>query len=155
MKPAAVRPGRNDGAAETGNREVRSPYPHGTGTDGRFGGRTVRTWTYGGGVPAAPIRVNAGDRLLVSLRNQLPDPTTVHWHGIALRNDMDGVPGVTMNAVPSGGRFDYSFIVPDPGTYWFHPHLGAQLDTGLQGALIVEDPSEPGQYDTEAIFDPR
>ena len=117
-----------------------------------LGGRTVRTWSYDGSTPAAPIRVTAGDTLQVSLRNQLPEATTVHWHGLALRNDMDGVPGLTMDPVPSGSRFDYSFVVPDPGTYWFHPHVGVQLDTGLQGALIVEDPSEPGDYDTEAVL---
>lgn len=117
-----------------------------------LGGRTVDTWAFDGKVPAPIIRAKAGDQLLVSLRNRLPDPTTVHWHGIALRNDMDGVPGVTMSPVASGARFDYSFIVPDPGTYWFHPHVGVQLDSGLQGALIIDDPNEPGRYDDEAVL---
>lgn len=117
-----------------------------------LGGRTVTTWAYGDTVPAAPIRVRAGDRLEVTMHNRLPSPTTVHWHGIRLRNDMDGVPGVTMDPIRPGGRFHYSFIVPDPGTYWFHPHVGVQLDTGLQGPLIVEDPNEPGDYDTEEVL---
>ena len=117
-----------------------------------LGGRQVRTWAYDGAVPAPPIRVSAGDELRVSLANDLPDPTTVHWHGLALRNDMDGVPGLTMAAVAPGTAFDYAFTVPHPGTYWFHPHVGVQLDTGLYAPLIVDDPAEPGRYDEEAVL---
>ena len=117
-----------------------------------LGGRQVRTWAYDGAVPAPPIRVSAGDELRVSLANDLPDPTTVHWHGLALRNDMDGVPGLTMAAVAPGKAFDYTFTVPHPGTYWFHPHVGVQLDTGLYAPLIVDDPAEPGRYDEEAVL---
>lgn len=117
-----------------------------------LGGKTVNTWAYDRSLPGAPIRVNAGDLLKVQVSNGLPDPTTIHWHGLALRNDMDGVPGLTMAEVPPGGRFDYSFVVPDPGTYWFHPHVGVQLDTGLYAPLIVEDPNEAGRYDEEVIL---
>lgn len=114
-------------------------------------GRQAVTWAYGG-TPAAPIHVTAGDELRVQVQNRLPAETTVHWHGIALRNDMDGVPGVTMPPIPSGGQFLYRFIVPDPGTYWFHPHVGVQLDTGLMGALVVADPHEPLDYDEETVL---
>ena len=117
-----------------------------------LGGRTVRTWTYDGTVPGPEIRLTAGDELRVRLTNQLPDPTTVHWHGIALRNDMDGVPTVTQDATASGSSFDYAFVVPHPGTYFFHPHVGVQLDRGLQAPLIVEDPAEPGAYDQEVVL---
>lgn len=117
-----------------------------------LGGRSVQTWAFDGTVPGPEIRVTAGDELRVSLVNDLPDPTTVHWHGLALRNDMDGVPGLTQDPVAAGGSFDYSFVVPDPGTYWFHPHVGVQLDMGLQAALIVDDPDEPGGYDEEVVL---
>ncbi|MGZ4588164.1 MAG: multicopper oxidase family protein, partial [Mycobacteriaceae bacterium] len=117
-----------------------------------LGGRTVSTWAFDGTVPGPEIRLTAGDQLQVRLLNQLTDPTTVHWHGVALRNDMDGVPDLTMASVPPGGSFDYSFVVPDPGTYWFHPHVGVQLDTGMHAALIVEDPNEPGGYDDEVVL---
>jgi FtsP/CotA-like multicopper oxidase with cupredoxin domain len=117
-----------------------------------LGGRTVSTSGYDGTVPGPVIRVNAGDRLDVCFRNQMADPTTIHWHGLALRNDMDGVPGLTMDPVAPGAEFAYSFVAPHPGTYWFHPHVGVQLDRGLQGALIVEDPQEPGGYDEEAVL---
>ena len=117
-----------------------------------IGGRTVSTWAYDGALPGEGIRVTAGDELRVSLTNDLPAPTSVHWHGLALRNDMDGVPGLTMDAVAPGAAHDYRFVVPDPGTYWFHPHVGVQLDTGLMAPLVVEDPAEPGRYDQEAVL---
>jgi multicopper oxidase len=65
---------------------------------------------------------------------------------------MDGVPGVTQEPVAPGTSFTYEFTVPDPGTYFFHPHVGLQLDRGLYGTLLVEDPAEPGRYDREAVI---
>lgn len=112
-----------------------------------LGGMSVQTWTYGGALPGREIRVRKGDTVEVELANRLPAPTTVHWHGIALRNDMDGVPDLTQSAVKAGGAFTYRFVASDPGTYWFHPHVGVQLDRGLYAPLIVEDPDEPGDYD--------
>jgi len=117
-----------------------------------LGGSTTRTSAFNDQVPGPELRLNVGDELRVRLVNGLPDPTTVHWHGSALRNDMDGVPDLTMSPVAPGGHFDYSFIAPDPGTYWYHPHVGVQLDTGLQGALIVEDPNEKAYYDDEVVL---
>jgi FtsP/CotA-like multicopper oxidase with cupredoxin domain len=117
-----------------------------------LGPLVVESWSYGGTVPGPEIRIRAGEVLQVHLRNQLPTETTIHWHGIALRNDMDGVPGVTQDPVLAGGEFTYEFTVPDPGTYFFHPHVGVQLDRGLYGSLIVEDPSEPGGYDREVVM---
>ena len=113
-------------------------------------GTTVETWSFGA-VPAPIIRVNAGDTVRAALRNQLPVATSLHWHGVALRNDMDGVPPITQAAVQPGTRFTYDFIAEHPGTYWFHPHVGAQIDRGLYGALIVDDPKEPLQYDEEWV----
>lgn len=117
-----------------------------------LGGMTADTWAYDGAVPGREVRVRAGDVLRAVVTNRLSDPTTVHWHGLALRNDMDGVPGLTQKAIPAGGSFTYEFAVPDPGTFWFHPHFGLQLDTGLYTPLIVEDPAEPGRYDREMVL---
>ncbi len=114
-----------------------------------LGGVTVPTWAYGGAVPGRELRATAGDVLNVQVRNQLPDPTTVHWHGLALRNDMDGVPDVTQKAIAAGSSKTYEFVAPHPGTYWFHSHVGTQLDRGLYSPLIIEDPFEPGVYDSE------
>lgn len=116
-----------------------------------LGGRTVKSWAYGDRLPGKEVRVTAGDTLALTLANHLPQPTSLHWHGLALRNDMDGVPGLTQRDIKPGASFDYRFAVPHPGTYWFHPHSGVQQDRGLYAPLIVEDPKEPLQYDKEWI----
>lgn len=116
-----------------------------------LGGRTVRTWTYGERLPGSQIRVKAGEVVRARVTNRLPTGTTVHWHGLALRNDADGVPGVTQPEIKTGAEFTYEFAVPHPGTYWFHPHAGPQLDRGLYAPLIVEDPREPLSYDAEWV----
>ncbi|WP_327582326.1 multicopper oxidase family protein [Nonomuraea sp. NBC_00507] len=116
-----------------------------------LGGLTTRTWAYGGRIPGSPIRVKAGEVIRARLANTLPKDTSIHWHGLALRNDADGVPGVTQQPVETGATYVYEFTAPDPGTYWFHPHTGTQLDRGLYAPLIVEDPNEPLTYDDEWI----
>ncbi|MFF3401569.1 multicopper oxidase family protein [Streptomyces sp. NPDC002659] len=115
------------------------------------GGLTVTSWAYGDRLPGQEVRVTAGDTLALTLANHLPQSTSLHWHGLALRNDMDGVPGLTQNPVRPGGSFAYRFTVPDPGTYWIHPHSGLQQDRGLYAPLIVEDPREPLAYDKEWV----
>ncbi len=116
-----------------------------------LGGTVAKTWTYGDSFPGKIIRANVGDRLKINFSNQLPNPTSVHWHGLAIRNDMDGVPGLTTPEVSPNGTFKFDFTVPDSGTYWFHPHSGTQLDRGLYAPLIVDDPNEIAQYDQEWI----
>lgn len=116
-----------------------------------LGGPQVSTWTYDGVLPGKEIRVRAGDTLRAELTNRLPVDTTIHWHGIALRNDMDGGPGLTQTAIAPGSTFVYQFVADTSGTYWFHPHSGTQLDRGLYAPLIVEDPHEPGGYDQDWV----
>jgi len=116
-----------------------------------LGTRSVQTWAYGDGVPGPVVRTTAGDLLRVELTNQLPTDTSVHWHGIAMSNDMDGVPGLTQRPIDADSTFTYEFTTPDPGTYFFHPHTGVQLDRGLYGVLVVDDPHEEGKYDQEWI----
>lgn len=107
-------------------------------------GRSFEAWTYNGGLPGPLIRLKVGDRLIVHFRNELPVPTTVHWHGIRVPIEMDGVPGASQPEVPTGGTFTYDFVVPDAGLFWYHPHVmsAAQVGFGLYGALLVDDPSE-------------
>jgi FtsP/CotA-like multicopper oxidase with cupredoxin domain len=114
-----------------------------------LGGPVVNTWAYGDSVPGPLLRARAGDLLRVQVDNQLPATTSVHWHGIALPNNMDGVPGVTQAPIGVGRPFTYEFTVPDPGTYFYHPHSGVQLDRGLYGALLVDEDADPGGYDVE------
>ncbi|MFD2027307.1 multicopper oxidase family protein [Promicromonospora aerolata] len=116
-----------------------------------LGGRTVRTWAYGDELPGPLLRATAGDLLKVTVDNQLPAETSVHWHGLALRNDMDGVPHLTQDPIAAAGSFAYEFVAPHPGTYFYHPHTGVQLDRGLYGALVIDDPAEPGDYDDEWV----
>ncbi|HCM49599.1 MAG TPA: copper oxidase, partial [Microbacterium sp.] len=114
-------------------------------------GTAAATWAFGG-IPAPVIRLTAGDTLKATVRNQLDADTSVHWHGLALRNDMDGVPPVTQAPIAPGGQFAYEFVTPHPGTYWFHPHVGPQLDHGLYGALIIDDPDEKVTWDDEWVL---
>jgi FtsP/CotA-like multicopper oxidase with cupredoxin domain len=114
-------------------------------------GREVSTWAYGDTLGGDGLRVKAGERVRVALANALPEETTIHWHGIRIANAMDGLPGMTQDAVKPGARFQYDFVAPDPGTYFFHPHVGTQGDRGLYLPLVVDDPSEPLAYDSELV----
>lgn len=102
-------------------------------------------WGYGGTAPGPELRLPQGARLTRRLVNDLPQPTTVHWHGVRIDNAMDGVPGLTQEAVPPGEVFDYDFVLPDAGTYWYHSHNQnvEQVARGLYGALIVEEAEAP------------
>jgi multicopper oxidase len=119
-------------------------------TDVDLGGVTARTLAFGSTIPGPLIRANIGDELAITVRNRLSEPTSVHWHGIALRNDMDGVEPATPN-IPAGHDFTYRFSVPNAGTYWAHPHVGLEEDMGLYLPVIVDDPTGPGNYDAEWI----
>ena len=105
-------------------------------------GRIWSTWAYNGQVPGPTIRATQGERIRVVLENGLDVPTTIHWHGVPLPNAMDGVPDVTQEPVPPGGSFNYEFDANVPGTYFYHSHVGLQLDRGLLGSLVI-DPAEP------------
>ena len=85
----------------------------------------------------------------MELENELPEDTTVHWHGLAPPNGMDGVPGITQDPVAPGARFTYDFQTPIAGSFMYHAHVGMQLDRGLYGPLIVEPRDEPLSYDRE------
>lgn len=112
-------------------------------------GIVVSTWAWNSRVPADEIRLQRGQTLAITLANDLPEPSTIHWHGLAIPNDMDGVPVLTQQAVAPGSTFHYQFVVPDSGTYWAHPHFGSQLDRGLYAPVIIEDPADGADYDDE------
>jgi FtsP/CotA-like multicopper oxidase with cupredoxin domain len=117
-------------------------------------GKPTRAWTYDGGIPGPLIRAKVGDRLIVHFKNSLPESTTIHWHGLRIPNDQDGVPDSSQPAVPPGGTFDYDFVLPDAGTYWYHPHYesAAQVGNGMYGPIVVDDPAEPKGLGDEAIL---
>jgi multicopper oxidase len=114
-----------------------------------LGGPIVRTLAFGDTIPGPLIRATVGDELVVKVSNKLDHPTSVHWHGIALRNNMDGAEPATPN-IEAGQEFSYQFSVPNSGTYWAHPHTGLDEDTGLYLPVIVDDPTE-SNYDVEWV----
>ena len=121
-------------------------------TEVDLGGVTATTWAYDGRIPGRELRARAGDMLRIHVQNALPTETSVHWHGIRLHNAADGVPGLTQDPIATGENYTYEFVAPDPGTYFFHPHSGVQIDRGLYAPLIIDDPSEPGTYDQEWVL---
>jgi len=117
-------------------------------------GKKVNAWTYNGGIPGPTIRLKAGDRLIAHFTNHLPQATTIHWHGLRVPIQMDGVPGISQPEVAPGGSFTYDFVVPDAGLFWYHPHVAsaAQVGFGLYGALLVDDPNEHIGVDDELVL---
>ncbi|MDN5794935.1 MAG: multicopper oxidase family protein [Intrasporangium sp.] len=145
---AAIRQ-REAARPRTGRTRAYTLQPQATRID--LGGPVVATLAYGDTIPGPVIRADVGDELAVTVHNRLDAATSVHWHGIALRNDMDGAAPATPD-IDTGGTFTYRFSVPDPGTYWAHPHVGIAItDYGLYLPVIVDDPGEPGDYDTEWV----
>ncbi len=96
-------------------------------------------YTFDGDIPGPLLELAVGDRLIVHFKNELPEATTIHWHGLRIPAEMDGVPEHSQPAVQPGERFDYEFVVPDAGLFWYHPHVNssAQLGSGLFGPLLV------------------
>ncbi|MEL6598050.1 MAG: multicopper oxidase family protein [Pseudomonadota bacterium] len=111
-------------------------------------------WGYDGAVPGPTIRVPQGARLTRAFSNALPQPSSVHWHGIRITNAMDGVAYLTQEPVPTDATFLYDFSVPDAGTYWYHPHnrTWEQMARGLYGALIVEEASGAPDVDMDEVL---
>ncbi len=110
-------------------------------------------WSYNGAVPAPELRFRQGETARIVVANRLPQPTTVHWHGLRVPNRMDGVPHLTQPPIAPGGEFAYEFPLPDAGTYWYHPHLASyeQVARGLYGVLIVEE-RKPVEVDRDVTW---
>ncbi len=117
-------------------------------------GAPTAIWGYNGDVPGPLLRFKKGEEIKVRLINKLDQDTSLTWHGVRIINAMDGVVGLTQKPVPPGGSFDYRFTPPDSGLYWYHPHvlpfIAEQLDRGLYGVMIVDEP-EPPQADRDVL----
>jgi FtsP/CotA-like multicopper oxidase with cupredoxin domain len=111
----------------------------------------VPVWAFGGTAPGPLIRLRRDDEAKVRLINALAEPMAIHWHGVRIANAMEGAPPLTQMAVEPGASFDYRFVVPDAGTFWYHAHLAAQQERGLHGALIVDELTPP-QIDRDQIL---
>jgi len=107
-------------------------------------GVAVTAYTYNGTVPGPMIRVSEGDSVRVIVKNELPVPTTIHWHGVEVPNAMDGVPGVTQDPIQPGETFTYEFTAKPAGTFMYHSHFEGdiQVSAGLYAPFIIE-PKEP------------
>ena len=103
-------------------------------------GKRVKAWTYNGQVPGPQIRVREGDRVRVIVKNELPESTAVHFHGLEVPNDQDGVPFITQPPIKPGESYTYEFTVPNSGSHMYHSHHNAavQVGNGLLGAFLVE-----------------
>ena len=106
-----------------------------------FTGRPRIATTVNGSIPAPTLRWREGDTVTLRVTNRLAVPTSIHWHGILLPFQMDGVPGLSFKGIPAGRTFVYRFKVRQSGTYWYHSHSGFQEQTGLYGAILI-DPAE-------------
>ena len=117
-----------------------------------YTGRTRVATTVNGTVPAPALRWREGDRVTLRVTNRLPVDTSIHWHGILVPADMDGVPGLSFPGIAPGNTFVYSFDVRQSGTYWYHSHSGMQEQTGLYGPLIIDPKdADPVQADRDYV----
>src|SRR5215467_121959 len=91
-----------------------------------------------GQLPAPLLCWRQGDTVTIRITNRLPAPTSIHWHGIIVPADMDGVPGVSFGGIPAGATFTYRFPVTQSGTYWYHSHSRFQEQLGLYGPIVIE-----------------
>lgn len=115
-------------------------------------GKTIEAWGYNQQLPGPELRANVGDTLVVRLTNQLEEPTMIHWHGLRIPAAMDGTDAVQKPLAP-GEVFEYRFVLPDAGTFWYHSHANetVQMERGMYGSLIVEDPTDP-VFDGEKVL---
>jgi len=91
-----------------------------------------------GSAPAPLIRLREGQRVRITVVNALDEETSIHWHGLLLPFQMDGVPGISFPGIPAGGRFTYEFPIVQAGTYWYHSHSGLQEQEGLYGPIVID-----------------
>ena len=113
----------------------------------RLGDTTVRMLGYNGSIPGPTLKVQQGSEVIVHVTNDGDLEATVHWHGLRLENKYDGVPHETQTSIPVGGSFTYRIRFPDPGLYWYHPHIREDYtqEMGLYGNLLVI-PADPGYW---------
>jgi CopA family copper-resistance protein len=117
-----------------------------------FTGRERTATAVNGTVPAPTLRWREGDRVKLRVTNHLAHDSSIHWHGLILPTEMDGVPGLSFDGIKPGETFEYNFDVQQSGTYWYHSHSGYQEQTGMYGAIVI-DPKEPDPvaYDRDHV----
>ena len=108
-------------------------------------GLVLDVWGYNGRTPGPVLEMTRGERVRIYVTNHLPESTSVHWHGMIVPNGMDGVAGLTQRPIPPGATWRYEFVVPDAGTFMYHPHFDemTQMAMGMMGMIVVREPNEP------------
>jgi FtsP/CotA-like multicopper oxidase with cupredoxin domain len=121
-------------------------------TPANFTGRPRMATTINGAIPGPVLRWREGETVTLRVHNRLAEDTSIHWHGILLPFEMDGVPGISFKGIPPGETFVYRFNVKQAGTYWYHSHSGFQEQLGMYGAIII-DPAgkDPIRSDREYV----
>lgn len=116
-------------------------------------GKMVEAWSYNGQVPGPEIRVTEGDKIRIVVKNELPESTAIHSHGVMVPNNMDGVPFITQPVIKPGETFTYEYVARNPGSHMYHSHHNStkQVGMGLLGALLIEpkDKSKDPAYDLD------
>ena len=148
LMPAATGPAPGRGVLSGENIELaigRTPYT--------LGGKTGHAVTVNGTLPAPLIRLREGQKVRIAVTNHLEEDSSIHWHGILLPFQMDGVPGVSFPGIRPHQTFTYEFPVRQSGTYWYHSHSGLQEAIGLYGPLVI-DPAhhDPVAYDRDHVI---
>lgn len=144
--------------AATNSRGVAAPHYRDTHelqigpTEVIIDGRGATATGINGTVPGPLLRLREGQRVVLNVRNVLAEDSSIHWHGLLLPFDMDGVPGISFPGIPPGESYRYEFDVIQNGTYWYHSHSGWQEQTGVYGPMII-DPADddPVNYDSEFV----
>ncbi len=117
-----------------------------------FTGRPRLATTINGSIPGPTLRLRMGDTVTIRVTNRLAEDTSIHWHGILLPYQMDGVPGISFKGIPPGETFTYRFRVQQTGTYWYHSHSGMQEQTGMYGAIVIDPPGrDPIRADRDYV----
>lgn len=114
-----------------------------------FAGKPTQAIAVNNQIPAPTLHFKEGDKVTINVRNELDQETAVHWHGIIIPWQMDGVEGISQEGIPPGKTFQYQFTLRQSGTYWYHAHAGLQEQQGLYGAFIIDPPKHPPYHYTK------
>ncbi len=162
---AGLLPGCTPGAASRATLSTANSAPLSNDPQSRYditvgrtrktiGGVTRNALTFNGTVPGPLVHLREGDDVTLNITNALPESTSIHWHGLLVPFEMDGVPGVNFDGIAPGTTFTYRFRVKQHGTYWYHSHTRFQEQEGLYGPIIIDpaDGRESYGYDRDVVI---
>ncbi len=116
-----------------------------------FTGKPAKSMTINGGIPGPTLRFKEGDTARIRVHNRMSVETSIHWHGILLPPDMDGVPYISFPPIKAGTTFTYEFPIRQSGTYWYHSHTSLQEQSGVYGSIVIRPPVEPRRSDRDYV----